>query len=967
MQSASASIWLTASVAAIALTGCAAGDAPSAKSQRQMVFLARNAVVREAPDRVDLVSPDRAPAVVIGRDAAGPRQSFEDGQIARAAKVMAQYVEKITGVKCAVAPAGKPQTPALRIGAAGNPQELFPELARADAHGFVIALRDGDLHIVGASGTGTLYGVWFFLQNYADVRQVLPGELGMVCPRRERLEVPRDLYVFNPGPDYLLRIWSGSQGLDPEAWLADSNVTQRFEYHHAAGRIYDPKKFGQTHPEYYPVYGGKAVVLPPDMPHDAMSGWQPTFSEPAVARRAVEYAGEVFRKSPWKRSVSVTVNDGGGFSERDYQAAEAIPGGKGRLSDVYYDYVNRVARGIRAEFPDKYVASLAYMAVEPPPAFALEDNVILFVLNEPKEVVGKWGGKARHWGVYMWLFGNNWWLIPNHWPHAMQDSLRWMRAKGFVAFKAEIYGRWSQDGPKTWVLNNLLWNADADVDALLKDYFEHAYGPEAAPAVARYFAQAEAIHARRMTPERYNLVMEPWRGDYRPREQQFADVTPDDVRLMAAALADARGAVRGDDNGKRLSCLEACFVLWRSFWEQSQIIQRLQRAQVAGDADVQGILATASRFYGIPKDREAHFRARIEPHPQFCYFAKDADVRLSLDRVEAECPWIMSENAMCLGLESISAYQRRKLSPAEVARFWADVARTRPELAAAVRMQQILGVYPDRPFRTAIGDGTVGAAVNAGIVAEITLRGNAAVTPDEIARSKEAVSRKMAEASPEARDVGPQAGRLAVCNRSSAPTIDGRLDDAAWRNAVPVEAFFAAKTFNPARYRTEVRLLHDGTNLYVGFRAWQDTKGLRAAVRFRDMKVWEDDSVELMICDPAASQPAAGFHIIINALGVLYDQFDGKAEWDSRAVTAATVDAEGYTVEFSVPLKEIGVDFARSRFMRVNFARGAFLPGKLDPRNPWDKLSTWYPHQGNNIDPRYKGWLVFNGAAGGGD
>ena len=287
--------------------------------------------------------------------------------------------------------------------------------------------------------------------NYADVRTVLPGPLGEIVPQADHLAVPRDLYVLNPAPDYQLRTWSGNAGFNPAAWLADTRDSERFQYHHNAYKIYPPAEFGTTHPEYFPVKEGKPRIPESDL----TTGWQPNFSDPATAVRAVEYADGLFTKQPQLKSVSVTVNDDLGYSETDMkQGQQLLPDGQVSIADPYGCYVNEVAAGIAKKWPGKFVAFLPYNLTKWAPSFPLADNVIVFLFREPKTSYAEWQGKTQHLGLYLWLYGMGY-LLPNHWPHAMQDALCWTRRHGGIAFKGEAYSAWIDDGPKMWVLNNL--------------------------------------------------------------------------------------------------------------------------------------------------------------------------------------------------------------------------------------------------------------------------------------------------------------------------------------------------------------------------------------------------------------------------------------------------------------------------------------------------------------------------------
>jgi len=646
--------------------------AGAAGPKRLMPFLSRNAVVRESLEKVVLVGKAirPAPTIVMAHVASGPRADFENGQIRKAASVLARYFEKITGAKCPVTEFSSTQNiigSRIFVGADGDPSAAFPELKHADAHGFVVARKGKDLHIVGASGTGTLYGAWFFLTNYAQLRLVLPGEIGEVYEKRALIEIPANLYVLNPGPDYLLRIWSGTGGFDQTAWLADTPATKRFEYHHNMMRIYPPREFGKTHPEYYPIRFGKRYIPP----FNARAHWQPTFSEPAVAERAIAYANEVFTRRPHMMSISLTVNDGGGHSDLDMKR------GRDGLRDVYFKYVNAVAKAVHARWSGKYVAFLPYAAVSKPPNFKLEDNVMMFVFSKngnPKHVLDAWQGKVKHIGVYQWLYGMAY-VIPNHWPHAIQDYLRWVRNHGGKAFKGEAYVAWAQGGCKMWVLNNLLWNVDADVDTLLADYCQHAYGKEAAPAMARYFVQAENIYERRRTQTEYN-VCRGWRGTY-----QFNEARPEDFDIMSRALDEANRLVRGERNKQRVDMTARCFRRGRYYWEQYRAFHTFQRLLKTGaEAGAEAMLRAAAAFYEAKEAGDAYRDEYIAPLPDYCVPTSGGPKKVKWWRVSPDFKWGDFDESVAHVAQAVTALKKKTQDVREVAAYWRRVAEKHPVL-----------------------------------------------------------------------------------------------------------------------------------------------------------------------------------------------------------------------------------------------------------------------------------------------
>jgi hypothetical protein len=669
-----------------------------------MPFLARDAVVRESPETEPLAGKDTTYAIVPGSVAAGPRASNDNADIAQAAKVLARYLEKISGAAPSEAGARK-----IVLHADGDPAKLFPELKKADAHGFVIATRGKDLHIAGASGLGTLYGAWFFLQNYAGLRILMQGELGEVFPRHERLAIPKDLYVFNPGPDFLLRIHSGLQELDPTAWLQDKGDSQRFQYHHNAFQIYSPQAFGASHPEYFPTVRGKRYI-----PTAAVrSGWQPVYSDPAAAKRAIEYADERFSANPDLKSVSLTPNDGGTWAEQDVQKA-AERGVHPR--EIFYEHVNEVARGIRAKWPDRYVAVLSYMDWQDPPSFPLEENCMVFIWTKdgnPQPVVDKWKGKVRHFGCYQWIYGMMY-PFPNHWPHAIRDFLQMLRGLGANAFKTEFYDIHAHGCIRLWVLANLLWNAEADVDALLRDYCEHAYGKEAAPAMGRYFAQWEKVYERRRTPTEFNLV------DRKGAERNFEPITDADIAACRQALDEAAKAAVGDANRQRVDLVARLFERARLYYQMCRHLKALREGPDAPStlAEADAKLASAAGMLDAEQAVYAWNVAKIEPAVTWCAMpargAGESNKPWPVDylKLDPRILLVTSDNRWLGADARIAAFARaatplmKGAKPEERAAEWSTRAARAPMLRAYSETERLGLLHPNAPLANLLPNGS---------------------------------------------------------------------------------------------------------------------------------------------------------------------------------------------------------------------------------------------------------------------
>ena len=94
------------------------------------------------------------------------------------------------------------------------------------------------------------------------------------------------------------------------------------------------------------------------------------------------------------------------------------------------------------------------------------------------------------------------------------------------------------------------------------------------------------------------------------------------------------------------------------------------------------------------------------------------------------------------------------------------------------------------------------------------------------------------------------------------PKIDGVLDDPAWHQAVPATDFFQREPVEgaPATERTEVRILRDRDNLYLGFRCFDaEPDQIIATLMRRDEDLGDDDNVQVIL-DTYDDRPDLLFH-----------------------------------------------------------------------------------------------------------
>jgi hypothetical protein len=158
-----------------------------------------------------------------------------------------------------------------------------------------------------------------------------------------------------------------------------------------------------------------------------------------------------------------------------------------------------------------------------------------------------------------------------------------------------------------------------------------------------------------------------------------------------------------------------------------------------------------------------------------------------------------------------------------------------------------------------------------------------------------------------------QVPSLHAVRTASAPAIDGRLDDAAWRAAQAASAFTQRSPNERAAPAEPTRLmaLYDDSALYLGVSCEQSSTPVVARLTRRDRPI-ESDKITIDIDTRGDGKSA--FHFEVNAAGVLVDglRFDERIsdqngdlmlEWDENWSASTTTSTGGWSAEIAIPLR----------------------------------------------------------------
>ena len=181
-----------------------------------------------------------------------------------------------------------------------------------------------------------------------------------------------------------------------------------------------------------------------------------------------------------------------------------------------------------------------------------------------------------------------------------------------------------------------------------------------------------------------------------------------------------------------------------------------------------------------------------------------------------------------------------------------------------------------------------------------------------------------------------------AARKNGSISIDGKMDEAAWQAATPVTNFtqYDPHEGQPASEKTEARILVDDDAVYVGMRMFDSQPNLIQSQLARRDEPIEGDLVELTFDSYHDHLSAVLFRL--SAGGARRDatiSANGNSDnsWDAVWEGSASVDAQGWTAEFRIPLSQLryarnlpdqvwGLQLARKIARKAEIDQFSFTP-----------------------------------------
>ncbi|MFA6451057.1 MAG: DUF4838 domain-containing protein [bacterium] len=428
------------------------------------------------------------------------------------------FLEKISGARLEIAAekdaAGRC---ALLIGETRRGAAIVPdsELAPLGMDGFILRARGADAAIRGGGQRGTLYGVYGLLEDHLGVRWLAKDTT--IIPRRDRIDLSGLEDSQKPAMEYREPFFN--EAFDPD-WAA-RNRSNGMSFHlderhgggtsyvggfvHTAAALVPPDKYFKDHPEYFSMIAGERIP-----------NGQLCLTNPDVLRIVRERVLELAESTQGKPSIiSVSQNDN--FATCSCPRCVAADREEGGPTGTLINFVNKIADAVAEKYPNVAIDTLAYQYTENVPRHAKpRPNVIIrlchmapscdihplqkcYLNNNYVKNLKSWSRISNR--VYTWHYVTNFahylGMLPD--LNAIKADIPFYYKNSVKGFFAQ--GSYQSDGGemaelKAWIIAKMLWNPNADFEALLKEFVDGYYGP-AAPAMTDFInAQREHVKSK---------------------------------------------------------------------------------------------------------------------------------------------------------------------------------------------------------------------------------------------------------------------------------------------------------------------------------------------------------------------------------------------------------------------------------------------------------------------------------------
>lgn len=400
-------------------------------------------------------------------------------QEVRAAHFLQYHIERISGCVLPIVQSDATNS-RHQIRIKGDNPDLKPEA-------FHVFTSGPELYIYGGSGKGCVYGVAELLEQHMGIKYLSPDYV--IIPKQSSLSLPQ-LQIRCSTPNTYRNVngqfTRNENYKDFHRLHTIDDMFAKGYFVHTFHRLLPWQTYFEKHPDYYAFMNGKRVID------------QLCLSNPEVLALVISRLEEEMELQPEKKFWSVSQDDN--FSYCQCEACSKVIEEEGSPAGPIIIFVNRVAE----HFPDKVISTLAYQysrkaPLKSKPASNVQIMLCTIELNRSKAIaddpssrsflrdIEDWGKISNH--IFLWDYTVNFAHHITPFPnlHVLQPNIRL-----FVNNNVKEHFQQTNTNKghefsemKAYLIAKLLWNPNANVDALVNEFTDAYYGG-AAPWIRKY-------------------------------------------------------------------------------------------------------------------------------------------------------------------------------------------------------------------------------------------------------------------------------------------------------------------------------------------------------------------------------------------------------------------------------------------------------------------------------------------------
>lgn len=416
----------------------------------------------------------------------------------RAAADLAKYIEMITGAKLTPADTNTKfnlakDTPIFYIGSAAlkakpDLQKSLDKVAkknptlRADA---IVLRRDGNtVYLAGMNDECHYYATAELLKQWG-CRWFMQTDFGECIPTYTSLSIGKLDYAYAP-PFEIRGYWL--------SWIGDYTGRDEFMHRNGMNNVGVP-------------CGHNMVGYVQDIVPAGKSAFNVPIAEEATAKHVADQAAADFAAG---KDIMLGMDDG--IYKSDSPVDAALKGNlfdkymySDTLTDNFMVFYNNVARFLLEKAPNSkaHIGFLAYsnMTIPPQRNIVAEKPLVAYLapididpihgMDDPKslpereykEMMYRWSEVMQgRLAIYDYDQGMLVWRdIPDPSIAHVKQNMKHYRNAGILGVNTESRGAVASIFNNLYIRGQLMWNPDADMDALLVDFYRKFYGPAEKP------------------------------------------------------------------------------------------------------------------------------------------------------------------------------------------------------------------------------------------------------------------------------------------------------------------------------------------------------------------------------------------------------------------------------------------------------------------------------------------------------